>query len=186
MATLTRYLPSIGELAKRGWKIIYNGDPADRTTVAIRSVIDKWGELTWAKQTYYRAKYGFNENGVLDIKLPLVKVHPGMNIGCFCRSPELGEFVTPDVSLPSSNNRLQAILEQSRIAVHPNRYDDTALMHVGPDNTLILTNAAGWGLPLTEPNGYAELDDGYNCHWEISSATWRPYVPRWANPELQR
>lgn len=186
MATLTHYLPSVDELVSRGWIIIYDEDADD--AIAIRSVIRQWDELTWAEQTYYRAKYGFDERGVLDISLPLVKTAPGPRTGCFYPNTNAnpGKFPTPDVSMQGSDNRLKAILEKSRIAVHRNRYDDSALTHVGPDNTLILTNAAGWGPPLTEPYGYAELDDEYTCHWGISSATLRPYVPCWADPELQR
>ncbi len=181
MATFTHYLPSIDELASRGWIIIYDEDSDD--AVAVRSVIRRWSELTWAKQTYYRAKFGFDETGILDIGLPLVKAPHAMDCDCFSRNPKLGEFVTPDVSLPGSNNRLQAILEESRIAVNRNRYDYTALMHIGPDNTLILTNAAGWGPPLTEPHGYAELNDRYICHWENNLATWCPDAPWWADPD---
>ena len=185
MATFTHYLPSIDELASRGWAVIYDEDTED--AVAIRSVIRKWGELTWAKQTYYRAKYGFDESGVLDISLPLVKVAPGARAGCFYpnTNANLGEFPTPDVSIQGSDNRLKAILEKSRIAVHRNRYDDAALTHVGPDSTLILTNAAGWGPPLTEPYGYAELDDRYICIWEFSRDTWGAEAPWWADPDAK-
>ena len=183
MATFTHYLPSIDELASRGWTVIYDEDAED--AVAIRSVIRKWDELTWAKQTYYRAKYGFDESGVLDISLPLVKVAPGARIGCFYpdTGADFGEFPTPDVSIQGSDNRLKAILEKSRIAVQRNRYDDSALTHVGPDSTLILTNAAGWGPPLTEPYGYAELDDRYICIWEFSLDTWGAEAPLWADPD---
>ena len=143
------------------------------------------GRTDLAKQTYYRAKYGFDESGVLDISLPLVKVAPGARAGCFYpnTNANLGEFPTPDVSIQGSDNRLKAILEKSRIAVHRNRYDDAALTHVGPDSTLILTNAAGWGPPLTEPYGYAELDDRYICIWEFSRDTWGAEAPGWADPD---
>ena len=181
MATFTHYLPSIDELTSRGWIIIYDEDAED--AVAIRSVIRRWGELTWAKQTYYRAKYGFDKTGVLEIGLPLVKTHPARDSGCFYPNPEPGEFVTPDVALPGSTDRLKSILEQSRVAVRRNRYDDTALMHIGPDNTLILTNAAGWGPPFTEPFGYAELNNKYICLWECSPATWANDAPWWADPD---
>ena len=182
MATFTHYLPPIDELASRGWVIIYDEDADD--AVAIRSVIRQWGKLTWAEQTYYRAKYGFDETGILDISLPLVKAAHSPRTGCFYPNANgnPGEFPTPDVSMPGSDNRLKAILEKSRIAVHRNRYDDSALTHVGPDNTLTLTNAAGWGPPRTESYGYAELDDKYICVWEHSLATWGTEAPWWADP----
>ena len=141
--------------------------------------------MTWAQQTYYRAKYGFDENGVLDIALLGHKDTSNVT-GRFFRNPIHGEFVTPDAASPGSNHRLQSALEQSRASVQLSRYDETALLHIGPDNTLILTNAAGWGIPLSEPRGYAELDDRYRCHWDVSSATWCPNVPQWAVPERQR
>ena len=173
-------MPSIQELVKRGWSIIYDDQTGD--AVAIRSVIRQWKRLTWARRIYYRAKYGFDENGVLDIGLPSHKTTPDAP-ACFFRNPVPGEFVTPDDRMPGSNDRLQAILEQSRVSVKRSRYDDTALMHIGPDNTAILTNAVGWGPPRTEAHGYAELDDKHTCLWEVSRATWSPDAPWWADPD---
>ena len=171
---------TISELTDRGWKIIYNDSTGE--AVAIRSVIRHWNKLTWAQQTYYRGKYDFNEKGVLDIGLLGHSKTPD-NPGLFFRNPTSEEIVIPEERLPGSNERLWAILEKSRVAVECNRYDDTVLMHTGPDNSIILTNAAGWGPPRTEPHGYAELDDKYTCHWEISLATWCPDAPWWACPD---
>jgi hypothetical protein len=175
VSTSTHYLLSIDEPVGRGWIVIYEEDHGD--AIAIRSVIRQWCELNWANQTYYRAKYGFDKTGVLDLSLPLVKAPRSLDSGCFRRNFEPGEFVTPDVALPGSNARLQAILEQSRIEVHYNRYDDTALLHIGPDSSLILTNVAGWGPHRIEPYIYAELDDKYVCYWENSIVTWCPELP---------
>ena len=57
------YKMTIAELAQRGWTIVHENDTGE--PVAIRSVIDQWRDFTWAEQTYYRAKYGFDESGEL-------------------------------------------------------------------------------------------------------------------------
>ena len=174
---------TISELTDRGWKIIYNDSTGE--AVSIRSVIRHWNKLTWAQQAYYRGKYGFSERGVLDIGISGHSTTPA-NSGLFFRNPEPAAIAIPEECLPGSNKRLWTILEQSRVGVECNRYDDTALLHTGPDNSVILTNAAGWGPPRTEPHGYAELDDKYTCHWEVSLATWCPDAPWWAGPEMER
>ena len=173
-------MPSIPELVKRGWIVICDDNTGE--AVAVRSVIRQWPELTWARQTYYRAKYGFDANGVLDIGLGGRKTTPSAS-GCFFRNPVPGEFVTPDDRMPGSNDRLQEILAQSSVSAKRCRYDDTALRHIGPDSTAILTNAVGWGLPGAGAHDYATPDDNYACFWEISRATWCPDVPWWAEPD---
>lgn len=133
------YKMTIAELVERGWTIIYDdaGEP-----IAIKSVIDQWNDLTWAKQTYYRGKYGFDEDGVLEISL--LELRPTSRIAQrFCCNWFLDEVVTPDGNMPGSNDRLRAIVERSRIGVEDRKYDDTALVHTGPDGSLILTNEAG-------------------------------------------
>ena len=134
---------TISELTDRGWKIIYNDSTSE--AVSIRSVIRHWDKLTWAQQAYYRGKYGFSERGVLDIGISGHSTTPA-NSGLFFRNPEPAAIAIPEECLPGSNKRLWTILEQSRVGVECNRYDDTALLHTGPDNSVILTNAAGWGL----------------------------------------
>ena len=82
--------------------------------------------------------------------------------------------------VPGSNVRLQRILEDSRVNVVGHR-NSNALIHTGPDGSLIVTNESGWGLSYPEYSDiYAELDERYMCHWEISQATWVPEAPYWA------
>ena len=173
------YKMTIAELVERGWTIIY--DDAGEAT-AIRSVIDQWNKLIWAKQVYYRGKYGFDEDGALEISL--LELRPTSRIAQrFCCDWFLDDVVTPDGNMPGSNDRLRAILERSRIGVEDRKYDDTALVHTGPDGSLILTNEAGWGPPLTETNSsYVELDDEYTCYWE-NGPSWIPEAPCWTCPE---
>ena len=119
----------------------------------------EWRNFTWAEQTYYRAKYEYTWTGV-----------PTTD-----SSKMLGQ---PPV--PGSNDRLQRILEDSRENL-VSRRSSNSLIHTGPDGSIIITNEGGWGLPLSEqPDIYAELDERYLCHWEISQATWIPEAPYWA------
>lgn len=119
----------------------------------------EWGNLTWAEQTYYRAKYG---NTVVSV--------PITDLSKMLRQP----------GVPGSNVRLQRILEDDRVNVVSYR-NRNALIHTGPDGSLIITNESGWGLPYPEQSDInAELDERYICHWEISQATWVPEAPYWA------
>ena len=174
------YQMSIAELAEQGWTIIYDNNTGKPT--AIRSVIGQWKKLTWAKQIYYRGKYGFDEEGILEISLFELRPTSRIALRFYCDLFP-GEFVTPDGKMPSSNDRLRSILERSRIRVEDRKYDDTALVHTGPDNSLILTNEAGWGPPYTETDvSYVELDDKYTCYWE-TGPSWVPDAPCWTCPE---
>ena len=174
------YKMSIAELVERGWTITYDNDTGE--AIAIRSVIDQWNKLTWAKQVYYRGKYGFDEDGTLEISS--LELRPTWRIAqrFYCDLfPD--DFVTPGGKMPGSNDRLQAILERSRLGIESRKYDDTALIHRGPDDSLILTNEAGWGPPYTETNSsYVELDDKYTCYWE-TGPSWIPEAPCWTCPE---
>lgn len=119
----------------------------------------EWGKLTWAQQTYFQAKYGIGGADRLEV--------------------ELSESRSGN-SVFGSNDRLQRLLSQELVDVASCRPEGT-LVHNGPDGSEILTNEIGWGLPRSGTLGsYAELDDRYMCHWEISQATWTPEAPYWA------
>ncbi len=139
--------------------------------------------MTWAERTYYIAKYGFDENGVLNIRLLAPHKEAG-HLG-YSLLPSLADTITvPEQSQPSSNDRLQAVLLDSRVAVEVSRYDDAALAHIGPDGSAILTNEYLWGLPDPQDDSYTYLDESYTCMWEFSLATWCPDAPWWAlNPD---
>ena len=171
-------LMDISELASQGWIIIYDDNTGE--AVAIRSVIRQWNSLTWAQQGYYRAKFGFTEMGVLDITLTGESTLPD-NSGFFLRGSSHDKIVTPQNAVHGSNGRLLTILEQGRVAVRPCRYVDEARLHIGPDETAILTTEVFWGLPrAADATGYTEPDDAYICYWENDPATWLPTAPWWA------
>lgn len=137
------YYMTIPQMIDRGWTIVKDNKTDLPTT--IRSAIPDWNELTWAQQTYYRGKYLFNENGVLEITLSELRSASEKVIRDFSRDLFLDKYVTPDGTLAGSNERLREILEQSRVDLECRSYDDTALVHIGPDGTAIYTNEVGWG-----------------------------------------
>ena len=155
----------------------FNGEPAPHST---RFSIHHWNELDWAHQTYYRAKYGVSGTGELEIRireLPLPRLVDG-TISSPSHGSTTAEIGVPDREFPGSNHRLWAIIEETRTSIVRTSYDDTGLLHTGPDNSMILTNAAGWGPICTkEPDGYVEMDDRWTCHWEIDPSTWCPDTP---------
>ena len=169
---------AVEELAGRGWQIIY----ADHTgqPTAIRSAVEHWDNLPWAQQAYYRAKYGFNEAGLLEFSLAeLSSNSTAANLVHRPLSPD--RDIAPGGNVSGSNDRLRAILEQSRITVEASRHNHNALIHTGPDNTAILTSVAGWGpVNVEASSGYAELADRYTCYWETASVNWVPEAPNWA------
>ena len=177
------YGKTMEELVNQGWIIITDEDTDE--IVGIRSVIQHWNSMTWSERTYYIAKYGFNEKGILDIGLSEQITAVGWP-GLLLRPALGGANVVPEHSLPGSNDRLLAVLSRSRVAVANSRYDDTALAHIGPDGTVILTNEYLWGLLDPRDGGYTDVKEGYICLWEISIATWCPDAPWWAlGPEAE-
>ena len=169
---------AVEELGDLGWQIMY----ADHTgqPIAIRAIVDHWDSLSWAYQTFYRAKYGFNRVGLLEFSLSEVSSNR-MASDCIHRSLLSDRDFTPGGNTSGSNDRLRTILEQSRVNVEASRYDYNALIHIGPDDTAILTGMAGWGpVSIASPSDYAELDDRYTCYWETSSPNWVPEAPDWA------
>ena len=169
---------AVEELVERGWQIMY----ADHTgqPTAIRSAVEHWDDLPWAQQTYYRAKYGFTEAGLLAFNLSdLGSNSTASDLIHRPLSPDRN--IAPDGNAAGSDDRLRAILGQSRVNVEPSRYNDNALIHTGPDDTAILTSMAGWGsVNVESSSGYAELVDRYTCYWEADSSNWAPEAPYWA------
>ena len=165
---------TIGELIDLGWIIVVDEGTDD--IAGVRSVIGNWRTLTWSEQTYYRAKYGFSSNGVLDIEVQ----EPSLNIskpGYFFRLLSCSEIVVPEAKVPGSNDRLRNILSQDRKAAEELLHS-RGLRHTGPDGTAILTDEHLWGLP--HPDYGDEIIQDHSCIWEDSLATWIPEAPWWA------
>ena len=175
------YNMSVPQLIKRGWSIGY--DARTGLPVTINATIPDWSELSWAEQTYYRGKYLFDENGALELRLPELIAADEKTLRHFVRDLFPDKNVTPDGALADSNERLREILEQSRIGIECRSYDDTALVHIGPDDSAIYTNEAGWGPPSHWPDDkvYVELDDSRTCWWEIGPS-WVSEAPCWTCP----
>ena len=179
---LNIYNMTVPQMINRGWTIINDKKrivplPSDRSLVIGTNSLG-------LSSTYYRGKYRFDESGTLEIRL--LELHSANKIAIMDFSRDLfqDKYVTPDGSLAGSNERLRRILGQSRVDLDRSRYDDAALVHVGPDGTFIYTNEAGWGPPCHWPGDefYFELDDLHTCYWEIGPA-WTPEAPCWTCPE---
>ena len=150
------YDMSIPQMTERGWSIV--NDSETGLPIAISSTIPGWNKLSWAEQTYYRGKYRFNEGGSLEISLHEIRNASERKSRYFVRDLFPDKYVTPDVALAGSGDRVRGILELSRVGLECSSYDDTALVHIGPDDSAIYTNEAGWGPP---------------CHWPAHPATGR-------------
>lgn len=176
------YDMTLPELIERGW--LTTTDDKTGLTAAIRSTIPDWTKLTWAQQTYYKAKYRFNANGILEIELSEVRSQRENPVLNFVRDLVPDQNVTPDAALAGSNQRLKEYLENDRVNLEPRSYDETALVHIGLDGSAIYTNDAGWGPPLNWPNEktFLELDERKTCRWEIDSS-WVSAAPCWICPE---
>ena len=174
------YGKTIPQLVEQGWTVA----PKRKVGLVIRSAIPDWNELTWAQQTYYRAKYRFDQEGKLEIRLSEVSNESYQNV--FRSTGDLypSKYVTPGCSLPGSDERLREILEQSRVDLDCRSRDKTALVHFGPDGSVIYTNCRGWGPPLGWPEDkhFLELDESHLCYWE-SDLYWIGESPCWTCPE---
>ena len=175
------YEPILLALIERGWKLVEETETSQ--TIAIMTIIPDWKSLTWAQQAYYKGKYRFSEKGTLVIGL--------WELGIVCEKTDnhsaLDVFqqphILPDTALEGSNDRLKRILDDCRVGHESRSYDDTALLHVGPDGTAIYTNQIGWGPPIhwTDEGEYVELNPLFTCYWEIGPS-WVSEPPWWACP----
>lgn len=152
---------------------IVMADVDTNEAVSVQSVTQIWNTLTWAERTYYRAKYGFSEDGGF---LPESIVNP-IKAGFRVSVLHSGQVVLPVMGLPGSDERLREILSQSRIAVGSLRYTD-GLAHTGPDGTVMLTDEYLWGLP--DGRCDTEVSRSYSCIWEASPGNWAHEAPWWA------
>ena len=149
----SRYSKIIQQLIRQGW--IVQTDDLSNEVVCIRSAILHWDFMTWAERTYYSAKYGFNQRGILDIRVPQ-QTQRTTSLRVSGSSSLCDDIVVPELSQVGSNDRLRILLAQSRVAVARSSYDHTALEHLGPDGTTIITTEYLWGLPSLRRDGYIE------------------------------
>ena len=176
------YNMTIPQFIEQGWSIIKHKQTGRPT--AIVSTIPDWKDLTWAQQTYYSGKYRFSEAGILEISVSELSGANEKTVGRFVSDIFPNEYVTPTGALAGPNERLRKILERSRVELECRSYDDSALVHIGPDGSAVYTNEAGWGSLSHWPKDktYIELDEFNTCYWEISPA-WVSEPPCWACPK---
>lgn len=144
-----------------------------KEVVSVQSVTHIWNTLTWADRAYYRAKYGFSEDG----GFLSGSIVDQSKAGSRMRILHSGQMVLPVDGLPGSDDRLLKILAQSRVGVENLPYSD-GLAHTGPDGTVIITDEYFWGLP--HHYGSDEITEKYRCVWEASGVNWVPEAPWWA------
>lgn len=166
---------SILDLLAEGWILIC--DEETDQPVGIRSVLGQWAGLNWAEKTYLRAKYGFDEVGVLTVALS--DVAKSLGFPGFAFYPHsIGNIRLPGRLIPGSNDRLRAILSGTRTDMITNPYQDDSIVHFGPDGSIVVTNMYCWGPSLK--HGTYEIDEDSICYWEDDPATWVPVGPWWA------
>ena len=172
---------TIRELIDQGWLAIYSEQGA--AIVGIRSTADNWCDLTWAQRVFYRAKFGFDTKGVLDIPVSEL-FDPSRGRDFYYREPD-DEILIPDRPMPGSNQRLRGLLELGKVEIEAVGYDNEARLHIGHDGSAILVTEASWGLPIPNDIDYIEPDDKYMCYWdETNRHNWLPTAPWWAMPPI--
>ena len=163
-----------------GWHLVY--DEGNKNVIAVRSIISEWETLSWAMQTYYRAKYNFNERGVLEIELK-----PGLSAWVGHKSPKLTTEKTalPSRAVPGSDRRLREVFEESVVEVEPVGYDYLARLYCGPDGSAVLVTNSCWGLPIPDDTDFIEPHQNYWCLWDGSTPHhWLGEAPWWAMPDI--
>ena len=168
---------SVAELLELGWIVRLDEDTNE--VFGVQSVIRQWKSLPWAVQTFYRAKYGFSDGGLLSINLSRGGAPSGRSL-VTCRPAQLGPIAVPSNQLPGSGERLRSILAKTRVRVANYRYDDVGLVHTGPDGTVILTLEFLWALASPRDCEQGEYDDKFTCLWESSASNWDLTAPWWA------
>ena len=166
----------VAVLLAEGWHLIY--DEGNNDVIAVQSHISEWKTLSWAMQTYYRAKYNFNEDGILEIRLK-----PGVSgwIGHSAPTASPEHIPLPSKAVPGSDQRLRAIFEESVVDVEPVGYDYSARLHYGTDGSAILVTDPSWGIPIPGDMDYIEPHHEYWCLWDGSTPHhWGGDAPWWA------
>ena len=168
---------SAAGLLDLGW--IVRLDEDTNGVIGVQSIIRHWNSLPWAVQAFYQAKYGFSDSGLLYINLSRGGVSSRRSL-VTRRPPQRGQIVVPPNQLPGAGERLRLILAKTRVRVANYRYDNVGLVHIGPDDTVILTLEFLWALASPRDDELGEYDDKFTCSWEGSADNWDWTAPWWA------
>ena len=194
---------STRELLDAEWQIAANPANQDHsaTIQTIYSKIPNWTDLNWAEQTYYQAKYRFDNSGELQIDFQnpepveetwnrsrYTTIKAVIDSQSARHRPNHQPFALPGHEMPGSQDRLRTLILQPEVAHEPAKHDQEGAAHIGPDRSVIYTNTLGWGIPdLQEPDiNFYEFDykPKYFCQWNP-----RPYgqdeVPCWTTDEKE-
>ena len=169
----------ISELVNQGWKIAFD-DFEERGPLLAISTLRNWKQLSWAQRIFYRAKYDFNDDGVLEIGLTGESAITIRSASYVFRLTSLEEPALPSGRLPGANDRLREMLSPSNVKRELNGYARHGLACTGPDGSVLLTSEDGWGVAFISEGGYTEIDHKYFCLWEDDLGTFCPDIPWWA------
>ena len=140
---------NIVELVNRGWTATLRSDPGlpggEETALATR--IPGWNAMSWAGRMVHRAAYGFDENGELVIGIgQMSDPETRLAVEASLAVEAQGEgFALPGREMPGSDERLRKIL-QDRSAREPVKHDDSAVVWMGEDQSVVYTCEQGWGI----------------------------------------
>ena len=176
---------NIVELVNRGWTATLRSDPGmpggKETALATR--IPGWNAMSWAGQMVHRAAYGFDENGELVIGIgQMADPETRLAVEASLAVEAQGEgFALPGREMPGSDERLRKIL-QDRSAREPVKYDGSAVVWMGEDQSVVYTCEQGWGIPRLverEPTFHCEFSGRGDLHpWQDNYGQ----QPDWSMP----
>ncbi len=166
---------NVVELVNRGWNATVRFDPelhgGKETTLGTR--MPGWSGLSWAEQTVQRALYGFGQDGELVIgsgQIANPETMLAVESSAAVETP--GErYALPGRALPGADERLRELLQELvQTCPGPVKYDDSAAVWAGEDQSVIYTCEYGWGMPglvEREPALYCEFSGAEEFHlWQ--------------------
>ena len=170
-------------LARRGWTIQSIVHQGRTVFTALDSFIPDWHSMDWAEQVYHQAKHRFDSNGILSIAADeLTGNDPLLRRAIRTSSLQQNGYPLPGSPVPGSNERLKELLEKTRITLDYDSQNDTALIHTGPDGSIIVTNQVGWSPATVENLREYTLSEHQHCPWEHNRGTDPGPMPDWALP----
>lgn len=143
----------------------------------VHTRVENWNKLSWAHRTALRARLGADTDGELTLTADQV-ANPKVREALRRSVRQTGGDPLPKGSLPGVDDRLKAILDEERCALHEVDYDSTGLHHEGPDGSVLYTSENFWG-PLNP--GYPEIQEQDYADWDHADYGISRY-PLWAEP----
>ena len=171
------------DLANRGWAIQSVVQQGKTVFTSLDSFIPDWHNLNWADQVYHQAKYRFDSHGILSIAAgELTGTDPLLRRSIRTSTLHPNGYPLPGGAIPGTDERLKRLLEKTRTTLDYDSQNDSALIHTGPDGSIIVTNESGWNTATIENLRQYTLHEDQQCPWEQHPGHPRPPMPEWALP----